>query len=759
MKKFNAKQFFINHSEKLALGVFGLLALWALASANWATYDKKRPQDITTDVAAKKEQLQKLTVTPEQEESLGLVLKDEDRPENYVQKAVLDDWRAGRYDFRVAIAPSPNDVDVPAVEPAFQQHPIRNLIASSDVVLLNLGPEQSPVADATNLAGTPAATPATPPPAVRPPSDNPLIANLDAEQFADRSTVGGGRSRDGAMSGEPSGPSPSDLEFARVDDGGAGMGGSYAGQQLRGRGQAFVSVRGVIPLHELIRDVQKALNIPFAEASQRFQIIDYQLERQTMLPDGTWPPDDQWEPIDRVTATGILKEVDGFDIDPVQPAITVPTVTMPLPARITGIWTKDKASHPDIDKFTLTPQQLEQELAFQRNLVKKLQEEQALAVPVDDQRLQPGGFTSFVADSNRLGRGLMGGSEDMGSAGGFMPEYQGDAMVSSMTTTASDPKLQELAKQLATGADNKPDAKLMEYIKSRISAVGSVLLFRFLDFAVEPGKSYRYRARLEIENPNRLARINEVADASVIAGDTRFNAWSNVTPRIDVLPDTHYFIADVEADKQKVLFDFVRFDSTLGTYVSNLEADPGVDPAKASYERLDVGFGEPIGGTMKVWELDPAKMTFSKATKDVQGRDGYLFNTGDLLVTGLDDIRLNKTDHPLLDMPITQNRDLQLVDAVLVAKKNGRMVMLDSINQTPWREYAVQLLALQNKGFQDLKEGKSTPAPGSELCPSLEGLYGPGSAEMMAQETPGGRNNRRRSSSLRLEQRRGAPMP
>ena len=38
MKKFNAKQFLINHSEKLALGVFGLVALWALASANWATY-------------------------------------------------------------------------------------------------------------------------------------------------------------------------------------------------------------------------------------------------------------------------------------------------------------------------------------------------------------------------------------------------------------------------------------------------------------------------------------------------------------------------------------------------------------------------------------------------------------------------------------------------------------------------------------------------------------------------------------------------
>ena len=96
----------------------------------------------------------------------------------------------------------------------------------------------------------------------------------------------------------------------------------YAGTGLKGRGQFFVSVRGIIPLHELIRDVAEARNCDFAEASQYFQLIDYHLDRQMANPDGTWPADDQWEPVDRETAISVLSEVDGFDLDPVPPPLT-----------------------------------------------------------------------------------------------------------------------------------------------------------------------------------------------------------------------------------------------------------------------------------------------------------------------------------------------------------------------------------------------------------------------------------------------------
>ena len=84
-----------------------------------------------------------------------------------------------------------------------------------------------------------------------------------------------------------------------------------------------------------------------------------------------------------------------------------------------------------------------------------------------------------------------------------------------------------------------------------VTAVGNLLLFRYIDFAIEPGKSYRYRcARMEIENPSFQERVADAATPSVVEGETRFNSWSNITAPVSVEKMTHYFVQQVEPKRE-----------------------------------------------------------------------------------------------------------------------------------------------------------------------------------------------------------------
>ena len=56
----------------------------------------------------------------------------------------------------------------------------------------------------------------------------------------------------------------------------------------------------------------------------------------------------------------------------------------------------------------------------------------------------------------------------------------------------------------------KPDTRLSKY-----------LLFRYFDFTVTPGNSYRYRVRLVLRNPNYKRPVEELVDASVAEGELR----------------------------------------------------------------------------------------------------------------------------------------------------------------------------------------------------------------------------------------------
>lgn len=759
LKGLDPKQFFIDHGEKVGLGVIALLVLYALGTANWVPYDGN-PRDIIAAANTAKETYLARVITPADEEQLQLIVKAEERPAALVDRHILNDWSAGKYDLRVIMAVSPLDKDEPFKEPPFGQHPIKNLIASGSRVLLNLGPDVPPAPETS-----PSATPM--PPQVAQGTGTAAARPEIEEQFGRRPTqalpgVPGGPPGIPGMPGADTYYAP-ELQYyeaySRMSGGEGEM--SYAGTKLKGRGQPCIAVRGIIPLHELLRDVMEARHCDPVEAARYFQIIDYVLERQALGPDGQWPPADQgWEEVDRATAEGIFSEVDGFDLDPVPPALTDLAVTMPLPPLITGYW-GTRATHPDIANFSLSEEDMQNELKYQRALLKKFEEQQAqLQATQPQQQTGPAkrGWAPFMHDARQLTGALLGDASYTSYYGDINQDYYSNPTeggLYSQANVANDQRFQQLVQELTKkGSRNaqETDKALLEYIKKRISAVGNILLFRFIDFAVEPGQTYRYRARLVLQNPNFGERVTDALDPSVVEGETRMNGWSNITDPVTVERDTYYFVNKVDMSRGFALFDFYHYDPALGTIVSNTEPDDRDDPATFNtIPRLEVGFGQPIGGSLVVWELNPAAYTFEKDDKDVKDDGdppGYAFNTGDVLVTALERTNFNRTDHPDLKLPREQNYDPQLVEAVLVQKKSGGFEMIDAISQRPLKEYQEYLLKLQNEPFKDLKKGKAL-MEGAEYDPGMYGMYGAEYEAMMMGEAGGRRATTRTRSALR----------
>ncbi|HEY2838911.1 MAG TPA: hypothetical protein VGJ26_07175 [Pirellulales bacterium] len=59
-------------------------------------------------------------------------------------------------------------------------------------------------------------------------------------------------------------------------------------------------------------------------------------------------------------------------------------------------------------------------------------------------------------------------------------------------------------------------------------------LFRFFDYTVKPGKTYRYKVCLVLENPNRDLARYLVKDGKLLQGPTRTTAWSEPSPPVSI---------------------------------------------------------------------------------------------------------------------------------------------------------------------------------------------------------------------------------
>lgn len=190
------------------------------------------------------------------------------------------------------------------------------------------------------------------------------------------------------------------------------------------------------------------------------------------------------------------------------------------------------------------------------------------------------------------------------------------------------------------------------------------LLFRYIDFAVEPGACYRYRVKLTLRNPNHNRPRNEVRDESIALGETRTTPSSAATAPAALEDDVKYFLARSSrargSARDDAQFSLFQWEPEFGTTVNAV---------------LKTIVGQYIGGKTKTRRLNVAKPSFDP--------EEVTFTSRDLLVDSLRPPAFHALDRFDGDFSFKQLKELTdggVFDGALVADRYGDLVVLDRLS-------------------------------------------------------------------------------
>ncbi len=725
------KKLFVNHGEKIGMAVVALIVLVGLSGADWVPYDGT-PGQITTKVREAESRWTPAEWPPEEAEQFAL--KPEDDPAAVVAANIGNSMPLSEYMLTQKFVRSPYEQTAPLRDPEWKQ--LEDPIATEGRVLLAVIDEKYQRDMELRMQGLdPDGKPL--PAGTFPTIPNPLDDNIPdefrtrpgqagafpgADGFSPAMADGGagyvppGSGTTGTRNRRGRGAAAMSPE-AMMDGGMFGMEGMGLGTAASGlppgqtgRGFHYVSVRAVFPIREQLYKVAEATNLSEQQARMALEILDYQVERQTMQESGD-PWGGPWQPVDINVSTDVLtKMAVGLEPDIVYPQMTDPAMTMPLPTRVSGQWMKD-VTHPRIEKFTLTPEQIQQEVLYQQEALRKLEELQKELPPPPAQKK---GWSTLVISGAQLNNAIMGGDPMMGGGygGGFgtglvMGEsagaYDGGGIggmgmgMPPRPGQAKPPAKIKPIDELLKMKDKDRAKEIEEYVKNVARAEGELMLFRYIDFSVEPGKTYRYRARLMFRNPNFNRNADEAeGDTSVVTGETRFSEWSKATTPVTVRKDQQTFVTDVRTSPGMPFptpqLNVFQWDPMLGSLQQSV---------------LNVKLGQTISGKARTEVLDPAKASFE--TKE------YAFQSTDFVVDALPDIQIEAAAHPDVK-PVGGTRgDLMLPEQVLVALSEGGVSILDPSvqkkSEQDWKSYH----QMQNEHWKKLMEQQTS---------GLDGLMG-----------------------------------
>ncbi|MDB4733674.1 hypothetical protein OAF42_04435, partial [Planctomicrobium sp.] len=417
--------------------------------------------------------------------------------------------------------------------------------------------------------------------------------------------------------------------------------------RLNGQGYHFVSVRAVFPLRDQISKFADATNQSYQQAAANFDIIDFELQRQArQRGPNPWPEGEAgWEPVDIKVAEDILDTTAGYEADVVNSVVTNGVITMPLPMRISGAW-RTQATHERIKNFELTDEQVKMEMQMNRAL---LEEAVQSKKNIRQSKVQRGGFSDFQFDSREIQGSLMGNENVYGSGMGMgmgssygssseMSMYEPSSSQSGRGSSrpgrgaaSSNTPLDALISRLADDSEDPKEREkaIREWIMERASVDGELLLFRYFDFSVDPGKTYRYRVRFTLQNPNFGKRIADAGGlAHVVAGETRSTDWSNITTPVTVPEDLKYFLTRINEPRgnsrllPSAQMDVYHWDSKYGTMVN---------------KAFEVRMGQPIADEVEAEVIDAAGQL-------VEEMD-YTFEAESFLVDAIEDINIDRNFH------------------------------------------------------------------------------------------------------------------
>ncbi len=690
MKKFNFKAFFANHGEKLGFACGLLLVLAVVGTSEWLPFNKA-PEEIIKKAKDAKDQIER-NVWPE-ETKKGFVIRD---------------FGQSIRELRGPLATSAYDYSTPLWQPLYRPQQLAkepdylavvDLIAEAGDFVMAVAPKAS-----ESMPEESAAVASTKPAAAG--DDNPFAP----ARAATTSPLGPGMAGAAAHGGPgamPGGLSPAMPGEGAGAHGAASHGGSfgmpmpegfgvgeYGGMSalapgVKGRGERFISVRGVWPVYQQLSRYRQALNLQsVTDARALLELTNFVLERQTAVA-ASDPWSGEWQKIDIARATEILNECPDFDIDIFDPRLIDSTITMPLPKRLTGSW-RDLATHPQIENFKLKGPELERELKFQERLMNEYNRLNAQA----PKTVSRGGFNTVQQNFRKMSDSIYSNPE---------------------STRAFDSSMKTF---MESDQSSAPGAKLNPAdLKARMTAAERLFLFRYFDFDVRPGYAYRYRVKLELRNPNYQRQLDQVIDKSVAEGLTRETPWSTESTVAVVPETTNYFLRNVFRDP---LHESVRFASRAIANLKIFQWDQTVGTMIA--DTIEVkSIGQFLGEKRKTFHLDVAKPSLLE--------EEVAFQTDDVYLDGLGDIRFSADDHKDLKIPADRKGMLGLVAEAVVLSELGELKAITPDTNSDREMDAQARVQNERAPFEKIK-GKEATAPNP-----LDGGAFPG---MMLQGGSGG---------------------
>ncbi len=659
------KTLFLKHGEKIILGLVALFVVMSLVGTQWASY-KKVPGELTNKLTAADRIIENVNNTWPEEEKKNY---PDFSPKAQVGQ-MLASMSSAPFTYSTPFWTPPGGQKEPFKEPDYL--PVVDLIATPGRTMLAQNNTEDSEMDEDSED-----------------SDDETTTDEDDEEgdddFAKRkasnttgntplggsgtgggltlSFGGGGGGLGGGYEQEISNfedPSSSVLgnytEASEGEEGGM-MGGSGMAlpDSVKGVPVRYISVRGIFDLRKQVLNYAHALQTDITSAEKMVKFIDFKLERQVAdSPQGPW--DGEWETVDISVAKDYLTHTIDFDQDPVSQGVRDSVITMPLPARLMGVW-RNKVNHPSIKEFELSDEEMEAEAALNRKIIEEFRKNRESIV----QEIPPGGFADQQINMAQFQDSFL---EDKGNR-------------------------KKLGKDVEDifGKDSKIDSeKLIEKIKEQVDAVGNLVLFRYIDFDIEPGKSYQYRVRLVLRNPNYGVPVDQVNTPSVVEGQIRETPVSDSSNVATVAEDYAYFLSMVRpprgsASEIAEMLIYEWFDES-GTLIKG---------------KLAMELGDYIGGKQKTYVLRPDQMTFEE-------EDDVLFKSNDLLIDAMFVGRLDRNLHSDLKAPAGLSRhESGITPEALVLDREGRLKEIDPISLASLQKKYESNYKKEKSPFEDLK--------------------------------------------------------
>ena len=635
IKNFDYQQFFINHGEKIGTGVVASIAVLAVWGTSWGRYATD-PQEFVRNANKTREQMNGSTF-PEPDREQYSNVEDIGKQTSRLQKFDQTHLASLSYSTRFVFPLTPEFEKIETIE----FPPLENLIADPGNFLMPARAEFLVDLDAEASEDQLAS-------AEEPSPGYDEEDNLDVD-YGVRSNVGGGAMpAAGGYGGDDYGGDDYGGDDYGGDEGGDYGGDDYGGDDYGGyggdtgsraeekvarpsEGVYYIALRGIFPLRKAQVQIADILHYSRTASVLKKLVIptDFVIERKTMQP-GNDPWGGDWIPVDKQSAIETLARADGVDAEVVFSGVTDPVLTMPLPPRYMGYWDVDGA-HPGLADYKLSAE--DQKLIDLRNKVLEELSSQSSAAATPTGPRQRG----FSDASNAIGE--------------MREKVANDPRMKALF----DKKLQEAATE--SEPEEKVDVAALRLQMKQIQtaeAANHLLLFRFLDFTVEPDQSYRYRVRLEMANPVFDAPADMLADPTLAERETWLTDWTELGSEVHVPPSYQYFVDDVNEQKGEAELLLYQWLSDAGT------------TARAT---IRVKPGSVIGGKKTSYVLRPAKQTYARETVP--------FATRDVLIDIDSTPPVMAEDHPDLGLKPAR-RGYSLADEVLVLDKFGALNPINS---------------------------------------------------------------------------------